>query len=296
MDRERILKLLNSSSNLLDVYFFDQNKYLETHLKAPKLGLEQDAKYFWIFRNLDYEKWMERHGGAKILGLLGPSTEDLELAAFHVVQSLRSPDTASRESGVLYFFYNSTRNERGAWNIVGWRELLCVLNLLRQLIENRPTAATPLLPIFLRKALNFLSNDKLLELQTCGPTDVFKSLLCLSEPQNLWGALGQVLEDLEERGNLERLGKPNLTLVIDLSSIADSWEQLIGNIRKMTAGLPQGHYGAVRVLLSNLPEASSSCWLHRPSEVLLEYDRERKGMYFLQTQYSLTVVGFRFVA
>ena len=290
------MKLLISSANLLDVYFFDQCKYLETHLKAPKLGLEQDAKYFWIFRNLDYEKWKERHGGAKILGLHGPSTTDLELAAFHIVQSLRVPDPASREGDVLYFFYNSTRGKRGPRNTVGWGDLLCVWNLLMQLIENHPTSAIQLLRIFLKKALDFLSDDKLPKLLDSGPTNVFESLLHLSEPQDLWGALGQVLEDLEERGNLERPEKPDLALVIDLNSMAGSWEPLIDNIRKMIGGLPQGYNRAVRVLLSNLPEESSRLWQRRPSEVLLEYDKERKGMYLPQTQYSLTIMGFLFVA
>ena len=226
------MKLLISSANLQDVYFFDQSKYLETHLKAPKLGFEQDAKYFWIFRNLDYEKWKERHGGAKILGLHGPSTTDLELAASHIVQSLRGPDPASREGDVLYFFCNSTRGKRGPQNMVGWRDRLCVWNLLRQLVENHATAATQLLQIFLKKALDFLSDDKLPRLLAGGPTDVFESLLHLSKPQDLWVALGQVLEDLEERGNLERLGKPDLALVIDLNSMAGSWKPLIDNIRK----------------------------------------------------------------
>ena len=87
--REEILKWLISSESILDVYFFDQYKYLESHLKAPGLGLEQDSKYFWIFHSLDYGKWAQRCGEAKILGLHGPSTKDLELAASYIVQSLR---------------------------------------------------------------------------------------------------------------------------------------------------------------------------------------------------------------
>ena len=79
--REDILEFLISSGRILDVYCFDQNKYLENHSKIPELGLEQDAKYFWIFCNLDYEKWMQRRSEAKLLGLHGPSTEDLEFAA-----------------------------------------------------------------------------------------------------------------------------------------------------------------------------------------------------------------------
>ena len=279
--RDNILKLLINSEEILNVYFIDQAKYLESHSK--ELEHEQDAKYFWIFRNLDYEKWAQRHGGTKILGLHGPSIEDLELAASHIVRSLQNSDTANREGNVLlYFFYNSTRSERAPKDVAGWRDLVCVWNLLRQLIENR-SATRPLLQIFLEKALHFLNDDELVKLRAhYDPTDVFRSLLHLSKPQDLWDALGQVLEDLKEHGNAKRQGKSNLTIVIDLNSMASGWKGLIDNIRKMTAGLSPS-YGAVGVLLSNLPEINN-LWQHRPSEILLEYDKERKGMYNPQTQ------------
>ena len=293
-DREEILKLLMSSERLLELYFLDQNKYLENHSKTTRLGLEQDAKYFWIFRDLDYEKWVQRRGEAKILGLHGPSTEGLELAASHIVQHLQKLATASQEDEVLlYFFYNSTRHryEWGPQNVVGWRELVCVWNLLRQLIGNRSTAAGPHLQIFLKKALHSLSDHELVELRAHdGPTDALRLLLCLSKPQNLWDALGQVLGDLRQRENPKRLGKPNFTLIVDLNTMDGAWNELIDNIRKMTVGL-QG-YGTVRVLISNLPE-TSNLWQHRPAEILLEYDKERKGMYSPQIQSSLIIVGFR---
>ena len=287
-DRKKFLKLLISSVKLLDVCFFDQGKYLENHSETPRLGLEKDGKYFWIFRNLDYEKWVQRHRESKILGLHGPSIEDLELAASHIVRSLRNPDTASQEGEVLlYFFYNSTRRERGSQNDDGWRDVLCVWNLLRQLIENCSVAG-PLFQIFLERALYFLSDDELSKLQgRDDPTHVFRSLLRFSKPKNLWDALGQILGDIKEQGT------PNLTLIIDLNSMDSTGKELIDNIRKMTAGLPQG-CGTMRVLLSNLPE-TSNLWEHRPSEILLEYDKERKGMYSSKIQSSLIIAGFRFV-
>ena len=155
--------MLLSSEKLLNVYFIDQGNYLESFSKA--LGHEQDAKYFWIFRNLDYEKWARRHGEVKILGLHGPSIGDLELAAFHIVRSraLRNPDTANQEGEVLlYFFYNSIRRGQVPKNIAGRHDLLCVWNLLRQLIESRSDAEP--LQIFLERVPNFLSDDELLKL------------------------------------------------------------------------------------------------------------------------------------
>ena len=272
-DRNEILESLISSETLLDTHFVDQSKYLERLSKTPGLGIEQDARYFWIFRNLDYEKWVRRVGEAKMLGLHGPCTEDLELAASHIVQSLRS--AAGQEGEVLYFFYNSTRRERGPQNVVGWHDLVCVWNLVRQLIESRSTAAESLLQTFLRSALDFLGDDELAKLRVhSDSTEVFRSLFCLSKPQDLWDAFGQVLGDLEEPENPR---KQNLTLIIDLNSVESACEGLVNNIRKMTAGLSRS-YGAVRVLLSNLPEVSD-LGQHRPSEILLEHDKERKGMY-----------------
>ena len=267
--------MLSPSEGILNVYFFDQNEYLENHLKKHGLGLEQDAKYYWIFRNLDYEKWMQHRGEAKILGLLGPSAGDLELAASHIVRSLRNPNAASQEGDVLlYFFYNSTRRERGP---EGWCDMVCVWNLLRTLIENHSTAEESFLQNFLGTALGFLSDDELANLRIySNPADVFRSLFRLFKPQVLWHALGQALGDLEEP---EIPGKRNLTFVINLNLMAGSCEGLVDNIRNMTAGLLQA-YGKVRVLLSNLPETSNR-WQTRPSEILLEYDKERKGMFSL---------------
>ena len=279
--RGEILKLLIPSEKILDIYFFNQNEYLENHLKKHGLGLEQDAKYYWIFRNLDYEKWMQRRGGVKILGLHGPSAEDLELAASHIVRSLRNPNAASQEGDVLlHFFYNSTRRERGPQGIVGWRDKVCVWNLLRTLIKNHPTAEESLLQTFLGTVLGFLSDGELANLRIHrNPTDVFRSLFRLFKPQDLWHALGQALGDLKE---LEIPGERNLTLVINLNSMAGPCEGLVDNIRNMTADMPQA-YGKVRVLLSNLPETSNR-WQTRPSEILLEYDKERKGMYGPQSR------------
>ena len=274
--REEILKLLISSEEILDVYFFDQNEYLENHLKALGLGLEQDAKFFWIFRSLDYEKWVQCHGEAKILGLHGPSAEDLELAASHTVWTLRNPDAASQEADVLlYFFYNSTSREPGPPGVICWPDMVCAWNLLSSLIKNHSTAEGSLLRTFLRNALRPLSDDELASLQVYGnPVGVFRSLFCLLKPEDLWNALGQVFGDLKEPGIPQ---KRNLTLVIDLNSMASCWKVLVDNIREVTTGLPQV-YRSVRILLSNLPETSNR-WRTRPSEILLEYDKERKGMY-----------------
>ena len=277
--REGVLEFL-TSVKLLDVYSFDQSKYLESISETSWLRLEQDAKYFWIFRNLDYKKWVQSGGEAKILGLRGPSGGGLESVASHIVQSLQNPDAAGQEGEVLYFFYNSTRHGQGRHHIVGWPDLVCVWTLLRQLIENRSGDTEQLLQTFLRCALDFLPGDEVSKLRIYSdPTETLRSLLSLSKSQDLWDALGKVLGDSKDPENPR---EQDLTLVIDLGSVDSAWGELVDNIRGMTAGLPRG-YGTVRILLSNLPE-TRNLWQHRPFEILLEYDKERKGMYNPQTQ------------
>ena len=275
--REEILELLISSERVLDVHFFDQNKYLENYLKIPGLGPEQDARYFWIFHNLDYEKWIRCRSEAKILGLRGPSAGDMELAASHIVRSLQNHNAASHEGEVLlYFFYNSIRRERSPPGIADWHDMLCVWNLLRTLIKSRSAAEKSILQTFLTNALGFLSDDELANLwDRRNPTDVFKSLLCHLKPQDLWHALGQVLADLKEP---EISRKQNLTLIINLNSMASAWDGLDDNISKMTALMPQASW-TTRILLSNLPGTSDRCQT-QPS-MIIEYDKERKGMYSL---------------
>ena len=274
--REDALKLLTLSAKLPDVYSIDQSKHLESIPKTPRLEPDRDAKYSWIFHNLDYKKWARRDSEARILGLHGPSFRDLKLAASRIIQSLRNPGTAGQKEEVLYFFYSSTRRERGPQNVDNWSDLVCVWNLLLQLIENPSRAVEPLIQTFLGNALDSLGDDEAAKLSVNdGPTDTLKSLLCLSKPSDLWGAFGKVLGDLKESEN-------NLTLVIDLHSMASEWEGLVDNIREVAELLSQT-CGTLRVLLLNLPEAST-LWETRPSEILLEYDKERKGMYSPQIQ------------
>ena len=264
---------------MLEVYFVDQSKYLA----SKPGGVEQDAKYFWIFRNLDYEKWVKRE--VKILGLHGP-IEDLELVASHIARSLQIQDVSSQEGDVLYFFFNSIRRELDPPGAISWHDSVSVWNLLRQMIGNSPAALqkSPL-RTFLGKVLHSLSDDDIAKLRDDDPTKVFKLLLHLSKPLDLWDALGRALSEMADSGRQEyprRQRKPKLTLIIDLNRMVKTWKTLIDNIRQMATALQQD-YGTVRVLLSNLPETKDP-WQLQPSEILLEYDKERKGTYGTQIQ------------
>ena len=162
------------------------------------------------------------------------------------------------------------------------------------MIGNSPTTLQkPLLRAFLGKTLHSLSDDDLDKLRGNDSTNAFKSLLHLSKPQDLWDALGRALSEmagLRKREYPRRQRKPNLTLIIDLNQMIGhgTWEELIGNIRQMATALQQD-YGTVRVLLSNVPETTDP-WQPRQSEVLLEYDKERKGMYSPQIQVHPTII------
>jgi hypothetical protein len=105
-DRERILQSLIHSMSVIDVYSVDQNHYLEKHLKAREL--EQDGRYFWIFRNLDYKKWFDFEADVEVLVLCGSPI--LEHAASYVIQTLRN--TGGQANDLLYFFYGSMRHTK----------------------------------------------------------------------------------------------------------------------------------------------------------------------------------------
>ena len=191
----------------------------------------------------------------------------------HIVQSLQNHNAERHEGEVLlYFFYNSIRREQDTVGTAGWHDIVCVWNLLRELIKSSSTAERSLFQTFLRSALGFISDDKLADLRGHGnPTDVFKSLFRRLKPKDLWYALGQVLADSKDP---EIPQKQNLTLIIDLNSMASAWDGLDDNISEMTADMPQAPW-TMRILFTNLPETSDHCQT-RPSKII-EYDKERKG-------------------
>jgi hypothetical protein len=153
-----------------------------------------------------------------------------------------------------------------------------VCTILRQVIENHPPPQRQsLLETFLEEILAPIDGSKLDELPA-DPTEAFQSILCLSALHDLWNDLGQVLG---EATYLERQNMPqntrHLTIVFDLDSPSgEAGRALMESFRGVITDL-RGHYTTVRLLVTN-PSVTGDPGPQLPSEVLLEYDKERQGL------------------
>jgi hypothetical protein len=109
INRERIMESLFDPARVIDRYVIDQNRYIQ---KFSNMGeLEQDSRYFWIFRDMDYEKWTIFDENAKVLELCGSSI--LECAASQVIRTLQKNQDADL---LLHFFFRSKRHAKPLGN------------------------------------------------------------------------------------------------------------------------------------------------------------------------------------
>jgi hypothetical protein len=188
--REKIQQLLRSSKEVIYHYSIDQDRYLEN--LPMGCNFEHDSRYFWIFRNLDYQKWLELEEDVMVLVLRGSPI--LEHAAFEVFRTLQQEREASDLS--LYFFFgstapgHSTRPQRPS-KTADWQNLAIVCSLLKAAIDNHPQQQS-LLETFLNEILE-LKDDTILDKLPANPKEAFTTLLCCATDQNLWDALGHVL-------------------------------------------------------------------------------------------------------
>ncbi|KAF8534235.1 hypothetical protein BDD12DRAFT_809527 [Trichophaea hybrida] len=222
--RERIQQLLRSSKEVIYYYSIDQDRYLEN--LPMGCNFEHDGRYFWIFRNLDYQKWLELEEDVMVLVLRGSPI--LEHAAFEVFRTLQQEREAS--DLFLYFFFvstapgHSTRPQRPS-KTADLQNLAIVCSLLKVAIDNHPQQQS-LLETFLNEILE-LKDDTILDKLPANPKEAFTTLLCCATDQNLWDALGHVLRQAapvdgsntgSERQDVQR-NKRNIALIVDLNNL-----------------------------------------------------------------------------
>ena len=278
--RERILQLLRSSKEVIYLYSIDQDRYLENLQMG--CNFEHDGRYFWIFRNLDYQKWLELEEDVMVLVLRGSPI--LEHAAFEVFRTLQQEREAS--DLFLYFFFgstapgHSTRPQRPS-KTANWQNLAIVCSLLKVAIDNHPQQQS-LLETFMNEILE-LKDDTILDKLPANPREAFTTLLCCATDQNLWDALGHVLRQAtpvdgpntgSERHGAQR-NKRNLALIVDLNNL-ELGRALISHITQAIKSLRQD-YLTVRLLVTNPP--TGDLGLQQSPAVLIEYDKERQGLY-----------------
>jgi len=249
----------------------DQNNYIE---KLSKTGEpEKDGRFFWIFHSLDYEMWSKH----ELNVLVFHGSPILECAASHIVRTLQ--DSKANDL-LLYFFYNSAKSSYATMS----RNLVAVCTILNQVLESCPSSQQPyLLELFLRKTLATLANWELTKVGADNPKESFKKLLDISTLKNLWNSLEQVLSKAElhcQNIDLEtsRRSRRKLTFVLDLDNLTvETGRELMDIIRPMMATLRR-EYSTVRLLVTN-PPSTGNLGLQKPSELLLDYDTERQGLY-----------------
>lgn len=241
-----------------------------------------NGKFFWIFRSLDYQNWVEIKDGVSVLVLCGLPI--LEEAASHIVRELKGNTTADL---VLHFFYGSTIHKPLSLyeNTMNRADLSCVWTLLMQVIDNCPQQLqNSLLEDFFGQILDFIAADEVAEMLLKKPMEAFESVLSRANLQNVWDSLAQVLKMSEEerrRGTESRYqntqwNKRNLKFVFALDnrpikafqSLLDIICYIVYNLRR--------HFLSVKVVVI-YPSSASDLRLNH-SVVLLEYDKERQGM------------------
>jgi hypothetical protein len=280
----------------LELYLVNQSDYVKTILPVEVREPELNGKYFWIFRNLDYMCWRqprtetesydEHPKGITTLVLSGSPI--LEYAASHTVRNFPNTDAHGL---LLYFFYRSesTRKFNQSLTDATSKDLICTL--LKQLIEGHSLHRQEFLTrTFLRKVLERSSEEKITNASTPkDPMESFKRLLCTSSLDILWSALKSALIDASEpcrNVDSEPLApsmpqnKQHVTFVFDLGdhSVEDV-KALIDIVRPVLVGLRRSYRTAKMMVMCNSLAKGIEFGLQRPSEVLVEYDKERQGLY-----------------
>jgi hypothetical protein len=284
--REKILQSLLRAARVVDDYFVDQNQYIE---KLSNTGEpEKDGRFFWIFHNLDYKMWSKH----KLNALVFRGSPILECAASHVTRTLQDSEANDL---LLYFFYSSVKSPSAAI----WRNLVAVRTILTQVLQSCPSAQQQyLLESYLTKTLAPLANWELAKVGA-DPKESFKKLLHVSSLKNLWDALGQVLSEAELHcQNIELETSPRnrrkLTFIFDLDNLTEeTGRELMDIIRPMMARLRR-EYSTVRLLVTN-PPPTGDLGLQKPSELLLDHDIERQGLYSPQTSAFYTMINTNYL-
>jgi len=269
--REKILRPLLSAARVADDFFVDQNHYIEILSKTGEP--EKDGRFFWIFHSLDYEMWSKH----ELDVLVFRGSPILECAASHIVRTLQDSEANNL---LLYFFYSSAKSS----NSTIWRNLVAACTILNQVLDSCPSSQQQyLLESFLTKTLATLDDWELTKVGADDPKESFKKLLHISTLKSLWDALEQIISEAELHSrsiDLEtsRRSRRKLTFILDLDNqTVETGRELMDIIRPMMATLRR-EYSTVRLLVTN-PPSTGDLGLQKPSELLLDYDTERQGLY-----------------
>jgi hypothetical protein len=280
--KKRLIESLCSSVTEFRDYYIDQNDY-NASIPEPR-GQADYGKLFLIFHSVEYMGWVNTSQKSPVLVLRGSSV--LELAASNVVHGLKDNKLTNL---VLNFFYGSTTHMFNIYDLgnltYDWQHLFCVWTLLLQVVNDTQLHQQQhVLAAFFSQALASIDGSEFEKMSADIPIKAFQSLVRLCELQHLWNSLAQAINKSEDLGALGRdsdlpekpQNKRKLTFVFDLDDMGSaSCNLLINSIRPIIRNLRR-HFTAVKILVTN-PPIIENLELHE-SEVLLDYDIERRGL------------------
>jgi hypothetical protein len=265
-----------------DCYNIDQEAHRDT---LNTNCLENDGKLFWILQSPEYQDWIKTRAQTPVLLLRG--SPDLEQAASYIVRAMSNNRT---DHLVLYFFYGSSKSIPRPQPLVqpgcDWRHLVSVWTLLKQAIDGQPDLhKQSLIMAFFREALQPITDEVFITMLPDEPKEAFERLLRVSKLENLWYALVQTLKMAEELsvGNIGSMQQNNaqlqrnLVIVLDIDDLFIESYQLLMDVMRENIKYLQRHFETVKVLVVNAPSTSDLAL--RQSEILLEYDKERRGLF-----------------
>jgi len=277
----KLVESLSSSVREFDCYYYDQNAHVNTFPHTH--GVENNGKMFWVFGGLDYKNWIQSKEELSVLVLRGSPA--LEHAASHVVRTLKKNKLADV---VLHFFYSSTKSMVPPYNFANlqydWRHVSCVWTFLIQVIDGYPLSQRQFLfTAFFNQVILRMKYGQIENMPPDDPLKAFELLLGHILLDDLWFALAQVLAKSEELGlgDIEAMQrstthiKRNLAVVLDLDDLSiETYRMLIDSIRGTLRNLRR-YFAVLKVLITNPPPRGDLQL--QESEVLLEYDEERRG-------------------
>jgi hypothetical protein len=229
-------------------------------------------RFYWIFKNMDYDRWLARD--PEVLLLTGPTNCTLDRVSSHIIGLMEeglfgkdqivlkffSPDDATRGNGPI----RSPRDSESTITIF-------VHTLLYQLISatvpgKRVSTATD----FLCHLLNSIGHLELLArfkaISTGDPLDVIRKVLVIPD-RTLCEALGKILERRNDLGIVVNM----------LGNMSGRGRDFFTAVSTLIRGLSERNSG-LKALLTSGPLDDTRMALGGLSFIAIQYDKERKGL------------------
>jgi hypothetical protein len=231
--------------------------------RTRRSGCDQ-PKFYWIFKNLDFDQW-QRTNGMEVLWLSGPAECRISDAASHIVDLAKETYPEVQHS-VLYFFCSTAPRKIPI-------AITFVSTVVRQLVRCSPKLKREITTIFLSTLLATilgeepLSKPKVPLFNADDSAEVMVKKILKAPSDAYWDALRAVMDIEWEKG---------LSLIID--GLDKTEHQKHEFIRELCAFIEylRERPSTTRVLLTSRPQAEIKDILGRlPS---IEYDKERKGL------------------